>query len=79
MMYLYLVERTDQIYYEQYDSFVCVAENAGQALGMLPDPDLSTDYWTNDQANLKCTWLGEAAPEYRKPAIILTSASSRRN
>lgn len=36
-MKLYLVERTDKWSYDDYDSFVCVAENEEQARWMMPD------------------------------------------
>lgn len=36
-MNFYLVERTDKWSYDDYDSFVCVAENEEQAKWLTPD------------------------------------------
>jgi hypothetical protein len=36
-MKIYKVERTDKWSYDDYDSFVCVAENEEQARWMVPD------------------------------------------
>lgn len=38
-MKIYLVERTDGIDYDEYDSFVCYAETSEQAKNMAPDPE----------------------------------------
>ena len=38
-MNVYKVSRKDDIDYDQYDSFVCVAETEEQAKLMFPDPD----------------------------------------
>lgn len=38
-MKLYLVERTDKIGYDDYDSFVCWANSEEEARWMVPDPE----------------------------------------
>lgn len=38
-MQLYLVERTDNIDYDDYDSFVCWAKSEDEARWMVPDPE----------------------------------------
>ena len=38
-MNVYKVSRKDEIDYDEYDSFVCVAESEEQAKLMFPDPD----------------------------------------
>jgi len=38
-MQLYLVERTDSIGYDDYDSFVCWANSEEEARWMVPDPE----------------------------------------
>lgn len=38
-MKIYKVERTDKWSYDDYDSFICVAENEEQARWMVPDPE----------------------------------------
>lgn len=38
-MNTYLVERTDNWSYDEYDSFVCVAHDEEQARWMVPDPE----------------------------------------
>jgi hypothetical protein len=38
-MKIYMVERTDQVGYDEYDSFVCVAHDETQARWMVPDPE----------------------------------------
>lgn len=81
-MKLFLVSRTDDIGYEEYDAFVCAAESEEQALRMLPDDDWRTrEYvngliiweWTKDLNKIKVEYIGEADEKYTKPAVILAS------
>lgn len=38
-MKIFLVERTDGIDYDEYDSFVCYAETSDQAKNTVPNPE----------------------------------------
>ena len=85
-MNLYLVSRTDKIDYDEYDSFVCAAENEEQARKMLPfDEELVREEteenirnlifweWTNDLNKIKVEYIGKADEKYTKPTVILAS------
>ena len=50
-MNLYKVSRKDGIDYDQYDSFVCVAETEEQAKLMFPNPDAMT--WSDSLFHLQ--------------------------
>lgn len=39
MINIYLVERTDDVDYDQYDSFICVADSEETARWTTPDPE----------------------------------------
>lgn len=56
-MNFYLVERTDKWSYDDYDSFVCVAENEEQARWMTPDPEYHM--WKD---GIRCFSYGEQKP-----------------
>jgi hypothetical protein len=66
-MRLYLVSRTDKIFYDEYDAFVvCAADNAE---AMMTRPDNKTweeakteNYpcWVDDPMTLEVRYLGEA-------------------
>ena len=85
-MNLYLVSRTDSIGYDEYDAFVCAAENEEQARKMLPfDEELVREEteenirnlifweWTNDLNKIKVEYIGKADEKYTKPTVILAS------
>lgn len=85
-MNLYLVQRTDPIGYDEYDSFVCAAESEEQARKMLPfDEELVREEteenirnlifweWTNDLNKIKVEYIGKADEKYKKPTVILSS------
>lgn len=85
-MNLYLVSRTDDIGYDEYDAFVCAAESEEQARKMLPfDEELVREEteenirnltiweWTNDLNNIEVTHIGKADEKYTKPTVILAS------
>lgn len=56
-MRLFLVKRTDNVDYDQYDSLVVVAKNATRAKKLKP---LDND-WTNDYKNLHVHEIGTAS------------------
>lgn len=81
-MNLYLVKRTDEIGYDEYDAFVCAAESAEQARSMPPVDEwltgelLSSNIiweWTNDLNKIKVEYVGKADEKYTKPTVILAS------
>lgn len=85
-MNLYLVRRTDDIVYDEYDSFVCAAESEEQARSMLPfgeelvrgEPkenirSLTIWEWTNDLNKIKVEYIGKADEKYTKLTVILAS------
>lgn len=81
-MKLFLVKRTDDIGYDEYDAFVCAAESEEQARSMLPDDEwhmkeyvigLIMCEWTKDLNKIEVEYIGEADEKYTEPAVILAS------
>lgn len=81
-MNLYLVSRTDDIGYDEYDAFVCAAESEEQARSMPPVKEWLTSEllnsniiweWTNNLNNIKVEYIGKADEKYTKPTVILAS------
>lgn len=76
-MKLYLVARTDDVGYDEYDSFVCAAQSEDGARNMTPYIG-SPEPWVIDTSQLKVQYLGITDPrsdfdaDY-KPRIILAS------
>lgn len=70
MLSIYLVSRRDAVDYDEYDSFVCVAETAHEALQL--QPGRTQDTWTTPD-KLECEYLGVAASTYKKPQVLLAS------
>lgn len=80
-MNIYFVERTDTVDYDQFDSFVCYAENEIKAKEMFPKNNKSfCDYndfyscWIEFSKidTLKVTLIG-AHNGVTEPAVILSS------
>lgn len=83
-MNIYLVERTDNFGYDEYNGFVCIAESENQARLMNPAYDNKFDNnlyynfsypyisdWVQDPNSLKVTKIGKADSNQVK--IILYS------
>ena len=78
-MNLYLVERTDPIGYDAFESFVVVSESEEKA--RLYQPKEYATYldteefhgWTNDSESLKVTLIGIALSEFKEGHCITTS------
>jgi hypothetical protein len=62
-MNIYLVERTDENGYDEFDSFVCIEETLEKARQTTPN-DKGFDYhyncWTHSIDNVKATKVGTA-------------------
>lgn len=83
-LFLYLVDRTDEVGYDEYDSFVCIAKSPDAAAlmnpceGNEPDPDYPQHKcctWPiapNQAVSLKVTLLGRARPN-QSAGIVLSS------
>ena len=79
-MKIFLVKRNDQVCYDEFDSFVCVAETITDALRMIPLSNeksiVNTGYhgptWPETD-NLDAELLGEAGIWFREPQIICSS------
>jgi hypothetical protein len=80
-MNIYLVERTDSVNYDEYDSFVCYAENEQKAIETFPKNNKSfSDYdefyncWIEISKidTLKVTLVG-AHNGIKTPSVILSS------
>lgn len=64
-MKIYLVSRNDRIDYDQYDSFVCVAEDENAARNMSPDSCEWNENWNvwiarDRVGELTVKYVGEA-------------------
>lgn len=84
-MNLYLVSRTDEVDYEEVESFVCVAKSSLQARDMHPSNPIGE--WPNDGewygwiprnkiSTLNVIYLGKASPRFSTPEIILKDTRS---
>lgn len=84
-MNLYLVSRTDEVDYEEVESFVCVAKSSLQAREMHPSNPIGE--WPNDGrchawirkdqiSTLNVIYLGKASPRFSTPEIILKDTRS---
>lgn len=77
-MKIYKVERTDNWSYDDYDSFVCYAENEEKAKDIHPNWwSISNDFWgwwvkIDGKKFLKVTYIWEAL-EVTEESIILSS------
>ena len=72
-MNLYFVQRTDKIGLDQYDSFVCAAEDRAQALAMKPHESVrdGDGTWSD---NVVATPIGVASDLiFAEPVVILAS------
>lgn len=85
-MNIYLVERTDKVGYDGYDSFVVVSESEEKAksykpinipMEMLDKHNFSNNDWDNDWTNnpnsLVVTLIGEANTSLKEGTGILSS------
>jgi diphthamide biosynthesis methyltransferase len=81
-MNIYLIERTDEIFYENYIAAVVIAENEEIARNMYPgsgrqltQKDLDDEYraWVSDIKNVKVTLIGLANFD-KKPRVVLASS-----
>lgn len=81
-MNIYLVSRTDDWSYDEYDSMVVVAESADQAKLLNPrtgqymtDEEWAERWanWTRSPDNLEVTLIGEASERSPEPRLILAS------
>ena len=65
-MRIYLVERIDNVGYDEYDSWVVSARSRKEAWGLCKWGD-----WYEDYTKVKITLLGES--KYKKAKLILGS------
>ena len=86
-MNLYLVSRTDTPDYDEYDAFVCAAENEEQALSLHPGGGTIEGFFAADGTyyirNCDFEWhfgeravakyIGKADEKYTEPTVILAS------
>lgn len=88
-MNIYFVERTDEIGYDEFDSFVCVAHNEEEASRIHPSYQNNDFYknlilpigvhnfhfpcWAKSNLTLKITFIGKANNKYNKPEVICAS------
>lgn len=79
-MNIYLVTRTNDHSWDEYDSFICVANTPEEARNLHPDGYSEGDWWNDDYnyswvppASTEAKLLGKADPEYTKPKVILAS------
>ena len=82
-MYIFLVQRTDKVGYDEYDSFICVANSESQARLMNPNYNeiennlyFNFDYpyisdWVKNPNSLVVTKIGKA--DSNQPRVILSS------
>ena len=76
MKNLYLVERTDEVGYDEYDSFVVCAESEEQARSTHPDINNNNDCtWINnaDSTYISCTYIGVASDHVELNEVIISS------
>lgn len=84
--YLYLVERTDKVTWDEYDSFVVCAESEDEARrvypsgGMFFEDDMSEQSkryfkscWTDKIETLEVTCIGLAAVSLKNRQVICSS------
>lgn len=72
-MKIYLVSRTDNVDYDQFDSFVVTASTSEEAieyLNSIYNPDKSYSDWSR---KVKVEFIGVATDEYTEPTVILGS------
>lgn len=81
-MNIYLVKRTDNVNYDEYDSFVCFAETEQEALNFDPcgtldniiiNAEHTCHHWHSPiliSSWVKCEKIGEAPNEERKGVIL---------
>ena len=76
-MNIYLVERTDNIGYEQYDSFICITKNEQEARETHPSEWDKNEFEWQDWIefskinSLKVTMIGVSSEQ--KKRVVLTS------
>jgi hypothetical protein len=73
-MNIYLVTRTDEADYDEYDAMVVIAESEARAVKIHPDGNGRTDgkFWVNDSATLKVELIGIAKDD-EKECVVLSS------
>jgi hypothetical protein len=64
-MKIYKVERTDNWSYDDYDAFVCVAENEDQARWMTPNPEY---YLRKDDGKIYFQYFDGTEEEMKREA-----------
>lgn len=70
-MNIYKVERTDGVGYDEYDSFVVVAETEEEALNTSPSDYVASGSWPVTIRDLNVTLLGRFIGNVR--GVILAS------
>lgn len=70
-MNIYIVERTDSVDYDEYDSFVVVVETEKEALNTSPSSYTASGSWPVTIRDLKVTLLGRFIGDVR--GVILAS------
>jgi hypothetical protein len=68
-MRIYLVERTDKVGWDEYESFVCAAKSTWSARKLQPD----TYGWVTNPETLKVKLIGEANKGITEPLVLHAS------
>lgn len=69
-MKLYLLERTDDWWYDTYDSFVVCANSIEDAVTIFPIVDSTFHEWVTDISLITCKEIWEANSEQERWVIL---------
>lgn len=75
-MKLYRIKRTDKVGWDEFIGAVVAANSEAEARRMHPGGgDHLNNYgeWPTDLRKIRVTFLGEAAPDFDKPQVIMNS------
>jgi hypothetical protein len=80
-MNIYLIKRTDKYSYDDYDSFVVIAETAIDACNTSPAPPFASDVlwknpndsWVTSMDKLSCHYLGKADSRFITKEVVCVS------
>lgn len=74
-MKLYLLKRTDEVFYDEYDACVVCANSPTDAMSINPsgqpfDSEKQYSDWAISTGDIKCIELGEAAPQLQRGVVL---------
>lgn len=80
-MNIYLIERSDIVNYDEYDSAIVISKSEEKAKYIHPNANNSTPEWwkdewhswTSDPKSLKVRLIGIAQPEFKEGEVICAS------